>query len=239
MSAPPFVVVLYEDHAPSRDLPHPRYLDLIVRRIRGDIRPSACLALEAGFAAGTGNFVAKVLEFQRSPRPPRFVVAVGDADAPQNLVPGFAIGRRDAQFFPELRAQWERILREQTGEDVFGVPLRWSSESVALAALDSFAEVLGTGNVEAVLKSCAPDPRTLDVTEFVNAVSDTKRCVAALAKQIGKKSLKNDLQLADVLLRIHASPAEREIVRARLPDLDVLARLLLSLEDRIGAEAEP
>lgn len=237
MTAPPFVVILYEDHSPSRDLPHPRYLDRIVRRIRGDLRPGASLALEPGFAAGAGNFAAKVREFQRSPRAPRFVVAVGDADAPQHLVPGFAVDRHDAGFLPELRAQWERVLREQTSADVFGVPLRWSSESVALAALDSFAAVLGPSNVEAVLDKCVPDPRTIDVADFVNAVSDTKRCLASLAKQVGKRSLKNDIELADVLLRIHASPAEREMVRARLPDLDVLAQLLLTLEDLIAAEA--
>lgn len=233
MGRPPYVAVVYEDHHPTQTLVQPRRLEQIVRRVRQDIRPRASLPLEPFYARGAGNFAREVrLQLER-PAAPAFVVAVGDADRPGNLVRGFAADKASPSFAHDLRAAWEAALQGEVGAtNVFAVPIRWSSESVALAALEALPDVFG--DLTTFWTTCSPDPRTVAPADFCTTYLDVHACLCALAARVGKKSLKNDVELADVLRRVHESAHHRARVRARLPDLDVLGRLLVDLEDRVS-----
>jgi len=118
------------------------------------------------------------------PKPIDHVVFVADGDRLSELPLGTAPPPQDPAQIDEwhgvAEATWTEYLRARSPdsvprETVHGVVLRWSKESLLLAGFDRppTAEHLkidvSRAGVSAFLRSCSPDPSTVEMARFSNA----------------------------------------------------------------------
>jgi hypothetical protein len=216
-------------------------LNRLIRRVRLDMGGPPRLVLISESAQGNGNFARYVTQrlVRRSPTgqpPPVFVIALADADRYATLVPRFQPppdGRRDqARWSRQLRREWTTQLRQaaQAGgvaepTRLFGLPLRWSRESVAIASLSALQEWAGT-DIDPFLSKCKPDPRGLPSWDFAHTYRTPSNCLQSLAKTAKKRPFKKGADAEDILASLIENPSQRQEVLTRVPELRLLARCL-------------
>jgi hypothetical protein len=216
-------------------------LNRLIRRARLDMGGPPHLVLTSESAQGNGNFARYVTQrlVRRSPTgqpPPSFIVALADADRYETLVPGFQRppdGRREqARWSRKLRRAWTTLLRQvaQAGgvtqpTRLFGLPLRWSRESVAIASLLALQEWAGI-DINPFLSRCKPDPRGLPAWDFAHTYRTPSNCLQSLAKDSKRRSFKKGADAEDILATLIENDSHREEVLTRVPELRLLARCL-------------
>lgn len=205
-------------------------------------------------ARGTGGFAKEARSLINTPfsrgteprAPADKIVCIADADRPQNLVPKFrpappkgdpAVGT----WLKELEAAWlsqlvqNARLNEAERSRVETLCLRWSKESLLIAAVDAlraFMDEDRLAEVDAFLEQCEPSPIATNFappSSFTDIYRDPQECLkgiflAGKAKDRSKYDKGRDGD--DLLKAIKVNPEFRTLVRARCPDLDRLASAL-------------
>jgi hypothetical protein len=232
------IIIAYEDD-------YHEELHLLIKALRRD-RGLLGIILEARPVRGTGNFAHEVPSLLRLPLkqtklPPSRVVCLGDADRPQDLVPGAssapigADGPALDQWVVELEARWrEHLVRTSNLSDeqasrlcVCGV--RWSKESLLISCPDALLAHAGRRReqVKALLEACVPAPMTLEASDFVLKYQRPADCLDRVFQVISGRRYKKGRDDEDLLRdQINPHPTRRAEVLSRCPDLERLLGML-------------
>lgn len=180
----------------------------------------------------------------RAPGPIDHLVCVVDADKLRDLMPSLPARPVDRAQVPawhaQLDAAWQQKLRTWVDPSVpascvHGLVLRWSRESVLLAAFDRqpMRELLGFDSEHPDVQKylaidCVPSPLSLTSSgAFTDAFFHPYGCLErAFAKQGLTLPRKNDTTMDDVLRALAKDREHTQAVCTRVPDLDALVKLL-------------
>ena len=234
------ILVVWEDA-------HYEPLSRITRRRLGQLQPGAAASfpqLLGHTSRGNGgfsNYVRRTWQNVRStglPNDPgaiEHLLCIVDADKLSELLPGIgpapAAVSEIAAWHSGAERAFERHLRDQCAQgsappaSVHGIVLRWSKESLVLAAYDRSAmsdhlsiEVTHPG-VATYLQSCLPVPATVAEGIFTDTFRRPRACVDGLSKARGRHSIpKNAPEVDDALDAL--SSVDVSLVCSRTPDID-------------------
>jgi len=217
-------------------------LDRALRRV-GKRDDAAAVARERHSVEGVTNFPGFVrTEWPRfrdqgfplkgKPRPTA-LLCIADADA---VVAQLGIGARARpyqQWLGQAEDEFTKLLRSQTDrpELVHGALLRWNLESTLIAAYDEHEamqrlagmEPMDGKRLDAFLRGCTPNPRTVDDAVFTDTFEDPQRCLEELGRRLGWRKLKKGDRRKDDALDWMTGHRLDKLVR-RVPDLERIAQ---------------
>ena len=225
-----------------------RELDHFVRsRLATHARPDATAYPQvlSDTAHGDGNFARFVEKtwpnvrgkgVNRSVGPIDHLVCVTDGDRLSERLPDVAKPRPDPSdvlsWHASAEATWQVHLRSLAASTaapastVHGMVLRWSKESLVLAGYNSGAakDLLGidASSAEglATLAACDPHPASVEPKAFTDTFRRPLKCLSDLAP---RRRLKNSPEVDDALRALAATASQRDVVCARVPDIDRIA----------------
>jgi hypothetical protein len=197
-------------------------------------------------AGGTGGFareLPKVLgqKLQRTRSQPTMVIAVADADRPQNLLtkPRPApIGASElTTWIAEFERDWLAHLRTDPqiaphSDRLAVCIIRWSKESVISAATSALLQ-RRKGAAQSVLDACTPRLDAIANDEFVSVYRRPDQCMDAVVQRWLGRPYKKGREGSDLLGEIARMPEARDEVRRRSPDV---VRLVTLIADHARAQ---
>ncbi len=163
------------------------------------------------------------------------LICVADADKLHELIPEISSATPPTElgdWLHHAESLWERWLRSRCTtecERVHGRLLRWSKESVALAAYDQPAGQshlridTSSDPLRTSLENCTPSPLTLDDTEFCCHYRKPMNCLQLLQPKLAKNSPEIDDTTSDF------TQHGLDLLRVRVPDFDRIASFIWSL----------
>lgn len=153
------------------------------------------------------------------------------------------------QWYISSEQAWENHLRDKCRDSappgtVHGLILRWSKESLLLAGYDRepLREHLGidltSDAVQAFLARCQPLPADVADCNFTDTYRHPWRCLSGLRNARGLPVLSKNCPEMDDALRALAGSQHRATLYARVPDIDLLTRLIWKLETETSRTGE-
>lgn len=224
-----FVLVAYEDD-------YCRALHNVVKALLRERGGNVSLS-DPQTAQGTGNFARYVgpwlgQRLRETREQPAGVVLVADADRPGNLVtnhpgpPREGPAAEDDAWIKGLEDAWRASLIQRASLDANRASclrvlcVRWNKESVLVAALSALrAWAPSAGSLDAVLKSCPPEPDAVADVEYTATFRRPARCMDTVTRGVAERPYKKGRDDVDIMDMIHQSPAALDEVQRRCPDL--------------------
>lgn len=168
--------------------------------------------------------------------PPSRVIAIADADRPQNLVPGFRSapgGSADDAWVTDLESQWRARLvsdsRVAEHEARLRVcVLRWNKESILIAARSVLLR-RKRGRVQTVLDACSPTYDDATAAGFTQTFRDPAACMNRVSQCLERRSYNKGTLGNDLTREIALDPVARREVSERCPDLRRMVALIVEV----------
>ena len=139
------------------------------------------------------------------------------------------------------------VYKADTGlNQIHGVLVRWSYESLVLAGFDVEVVLTTLGGLSSVdhatldehLAACRPDPRTIPPDEFMEAFRNPQGCLEGLARSAGWRRLKKgDPRKDQAVAQLSQSDLERLV--GRVPDLIRVLKIVTEQATMQPAGASP
>lgn len=211
-------------------------------RLTAQARAQTIELPEAMTAGGDRNF-ANVLgpalgrPLAETKAVPARVIAIADADRPQNLVAGFRAapgGAADDAWVLELESRWRaqliadpRVAPHQERLRVWA--LRWNKESILIAARSQLLR-RKRGVAQTVIDACSPAYDSAPGATFTQTFRDPARCMDRVARSVYGRSYKKGIEGNDLTRDIAFDEAARREVDDRCPDLRRLVDSILEVQ---------
>lgn len=166
---------------------------------------------------------------------PELVVAIADADRPDNLVSGFRAapgGSADDAWLVDLEARWfdalctdPRVSPHQAR--LRTCVLRWNKESVLIAARPILLN-RKRGAAQSVLDGCVPAYESVADDNFTATYRDPAGCMDRVAQALFGRGYRKGREGNDLTREIAWSSEARNDVWRRCPDLRRLVEIIVA-----------
>ncbi len=246
-SSTPTLLVVWED----------RYCDELHRLLKRSVRyiRSVNLPMNKESVEGNGKFknylkttwpIVRKTGFLRS-SPIDYLICVADADRASKCCTSIREPTPSADLTEWIKAsneKWTEELRDFTSLDpdrIHGRFFRWNKESVPAACYDSNEVLakLGIPNpriLDNFLDKCKPvNPRTAEDADFTHQFRKPGNCLKEGFENVGIKWPGKNAQIIDDAIG-KASEVHLEKLLKRLPDLRMLAELIISFDSSAQEE---